>query len=103
MLKVRWPASSGAVKYQERADGLMPSAQSLRECECAGRKHTSANLDPYGDWIEICSDAQNLKTHLPIISILSPFRGNLSRDTPAVLVLNCCRLHIYAARTVPSF
>jgi len=49
----------------------MPSAQSLRECECAGRKHTSANLDPYGDRLEICSDAQDLKTHLPIISIFS--------------------------------
>ena len=49
----------------------MPSAQSLRECECAGRKHTSADLDPYGDWIEICSDAQDLKTHFLIISVFS--------------------------------
>src|ERR1700730_9673234 len=56
-------------RCQERADGLMPSAQSLRDCECAGRKHTSANLDPYGDWIEICSGAQDLKAHRPIISI----------------------------------
>jgi hypothetical protein len=47
----------------------VPSAQSLREC--AGRKHTSANLDPSRDWVEICSDAQDLKTHLPIISIFS--------------------------------
>jgi hypothetical protein len=49
----------------------MTSAQSLRECECAERKHTFANLDPCGDWIEICSDAQNLKTHLPVISVFS--------------------------------
>jgi hypothetical protein len=49
----------------------MSSAQSLRECECAGRKHTSANLDAYGDWIEICSDAQDLKTDIRIISIFS--------------------------------
>jgi hypothetical protein len=45
----------------------MSSAQSLRECECAGRKHTSASLDPYGDRLEICSDAQDLKTHLPFL------------------------------------
>src|ERR1700688_3706875 len=43
----------------------------LRDCECAGRKDTSANLDSYGDWIAIWSDAQNLKTHLRIISIFS--------------------------------
>jgi hypothetical protein len=56
----------------------MSSAQSLRECECAGRRQISANLDPYGDWIEIRSDAQ-------------------------VLVLNCCQLHILAAKNRRSF
>ena|ERR1700682_3934231 len=30
---------------------------------------------------------------------LNPFRANLSRDTVALLVLNCCELHIYAAKT----
>jgi hypothetical protein len=73
----------------------VPSAQPLREC--AGRKHISANLDPSRDWVEICSDAQDLKTHLPIISICTA-RANLSRDTVAVLVLNCCELDIYAAK-----
>jgi hypothetical protein len=34
---------------------------------------------------------------------LSPFRANLSRDTVAVLVLNCCQLHIYAAKTAHRF
>jgi hypothetical protein len=40
---------------------MRPSVQSLRECECAERKHTFANLDPCANLIEICSDAQDLK------------------------------------------
>src|SRR5258708_22019800 len=45
---------------EKRADGLVPSAQSLRVYECAGRRRTLANLEPTGDGTKICS-AQNLK------------------------------------------
>jgi hypothetical protein len=31
------------------------------------------------------------------------FRANLAGDTVAVLVLNCCQLHIFAAKTANRF
>jgi len=45
--KGRWPHAIGPV-----------SARLRMRWEKAHIR--SANLDPYGDWIEICSDAQNL-------------------------------------------
>jgi hypothetical protein len=56
--------------YEERADGLAPSAQSLRGYECAGRKRTFTNPDPMGDRIENRS-AQNLKHLLSFSRLLS--------------------------------
>jgi hypothetical protein len=53
---------------EKGADGMMPSAQSLRGCECAGRKRTFTKPDAMGDGIKIRS-AQNLKTS-PVIVIL---------------------------------
>jgi hypothetical protein len=50
---------------EEGADGMMPSAQSLRGYECAGRKRTFTKPDAMGDGIKIRS-AQNLKTS-PVI------------------------------------
>jgi hypothetical protein len=51
---------------EKRADGLVPSAQSLRVYECAGRRRAFVNLEPMGDATKICS-AQNLKA----LSVLS--------------------------------
>jgi hypothetical protein len=68
----------------------MTSAQSLREYECAERKHTFRRAEP-----------QNASPcHF---CFLSMFRANLSRDTVAVLVLICCQLHIFAAKTAHRF
>jgi hypothetical protein len=52
----------GRSYMSRRADGLMPSAPVSARLRMRWEKAyiRSANLDPYGDWIEICSDAQNL-------------------------------------------
>jgi hypothetical protein len=52
--------------------------------------------DPSGGWVKICSDAQNLTCSARLIP-------NLSRDAAALLVWNCCQLHISSAKLAHPF
>jgi len=82
--------------------GLMASAQSLREANAPGES-THPQI-----WIRTGIGSRSVQTRRTSKRIshfycLSPFRANLSRDTVAVLVLNCCQLHIYTAKTAHRF
>jgi hypothetical protein len=78
---------------EEGADGIMPSAQSLRGYECAGRKRTFSKPDAMGDGIKIRS-AQNPK-RFPVILICSAkMTLKLSQEAVAVpfTIQNSCAL-----------
>jgi hypothetical protein len=78
---------------KEGADGMMPSAQSLRGYECAGRKRTFSKPDAMGDGIKIRS-AQNPK-RFPVILICSAkMTLKLSQEAVAVpfTIQNSCAL-----------
>jgi hypothetical protein len=69
---------------EEGADGMMPSAQSLRGYECAGRKRTFTKPDAMGDGIKIRS-AQNLKTSPVLLTCSANGVPKLSQEAAAFL------------------
>jgi hypothetical protein len=62
----------------------MPSAQSLRVYECAGRRRTFVNLEPMGDATKICS-AQNLNAFPVILSCSAKCTPPLFHEAAAFL------------------
>jgi hypothetical protein len=63
---------------------MMPSAQSLRGYECAGRKRTFTKPDAMGDGIKIRS-AQNLETSPVILTCSAKGIPRLSQEAAAFL------------------
>src|SRR3981189_1520509 len=85
--------------------GLMASCH--RPSLCASANAPGESTHPQ-IWIRTGIGSRSVQTRrtskrISHFYFLSPFRANLSRDTVAVLVLNCCQLHIYTAKTAHRF